>query len=218
MKILMAFCVILLGAIVALIVRSVRRRRQLCLFTKQIKEIRDQKTNRLIRVEEFDQETSALAMELQAFIDEEQLLMKQAEEERQAVKTMVAGISHDFRTPLTSAMGYLQMAMQDQELSEKSRSYLEKAISKTTYLKDLSDEFFALSVIEGKESEKAEMLSLKHMLEDVTLSQYEWIEAAGIAFSADVTEDSCDILASEVDMLRLLENLYSICCLQGMQP
>ena len=208
-NVLILLCVILAGVVAVLAVRLVQRKRQLTLFTRQLQEIREQRQNRLIRVEHFDGETIALAKELQAFVDEEQLLIKEAEADRQAVKTMVAGISHDFRTPLTAAGGYMQMIAQDQGLSQRSRSYLDKAIAKTAYLKELSDEFFALSLVEGKGSEERAVLSLKRMLEEVTLSQYEWIETAGIQFSAEVTEDSCDIFASEVDILRLLENLYS---------
>ena len=189
--------------------RLVQRKRQLRLFTKQLREIREQKQNRLIRVEDFDRDTVALAKELQAYVEEEQLLFKAAEEERQAVRTMVAGISHDFRTPLTAAIGYMQMTRQDQGMAEQSRLNLDKAIAKTTYLKELSDEFFALSLVESKGGEEPVKLSMKRMVEEVTLAQYEWTTAAGIAFTADVTTETCDILASEVDMLRLLENLYS---------
>lgn len=209
MKPLIVICVILAGVCALLVVRLIRRRRQLALFTEQLREIREQKQNRLIRVEQFDAGTVALAKELQAYVEEEQALIGKAEEERQAVKTMVAGISHDFRTPLTAASGYVQMTLQDPGLSEKNRAYLEKAMAKTTYLKELSDEFFALSLVEGKEGEETAKLSLRRMLEEVTLSQYEWIEAAGIDFSADLTEDPCEILASEVDVMRLLENLFS---------
>lgn len=209
MTIWMALCFLLLGICAALVIRLVRRRRQLALFTKQLQEIREQKQNRLIRVEQFDQDTVALAKELQAYVEEEQFLIKKAEEERQAVKTMVAGISHDFRTPLTAASGYVQMIGQDPGLSERSQAYLEKAISKMDYLKELSDEFFALSLVEGKESEELDRLSLKRVLEEVTLSQHDWIQAAGIDFTAEVTEDPCEITTSEVDVMRLLENLFS---------
>lgn len=209
MKPLISICVILAGVCALLAIRLIRRRRQLALFTNQLREIREEKQNRLIRVEQFDGQTISLAMELQAYVEEERQLIKAAQEDRQAVKTMVAGISHDFRTPLTAASGYMQMIAQDQGLSERSRAYLDKAIAKITYLKDLSDEFFTLSLVEGKEEEELTTLSLKRLLEEVTLSQYEWIRAANIGFSADVTEDACMITASEVDVLRLLENLYS---------
>ena len=64
-------CIILAGAVAILTVRLVQRKRQLALFTRQLREIREQKQNRLIRVEHFDGETVTLAKELQAFVDEE---------------------------------------------------------------------------------------------------------------------------------------------------
>ena len=69
----------------------------------------------------------------------EKELLEKAKEDRQSVKMMVAGISHDFRTPLTAAMGYMQMVRRSPEITEKNGEYLDIAIDKTKYLKDLSD-------------------------------------------------------------------------------
>jgi signal transduction histidine kinase len=178
------------------------------LFTGQLKEIREEKQNKLIRVEGFDKETVAIAKELQAYVEEERKLLEEAGKERQTVQTMVAGISHDFRTPLTAASGYMQIVAGDKELSDKNRAYIEKALNKTEYLRELSDEFFALSLVESRIEEYSQV-SLKRLLEEVTLSQHKWIEDNGIEFMADICEDACEIRANEVDILRLLENLYS---------
>ena len=200
---------VLLVVSAALAIKLVQQKRQLRLFIQQLKEIREERQERLIRVEGFDRESLDLAMELQQYVEEEKKLILEAEADRQAVKTMVAGISHDFRTPLTAAMGYLQMIGRDDAISENSGLYLDKAQAKMSYLRELSDEFFALSMIESSNDEDRVKLSMKRLLEEVTLSQHEWIEKAGLTFTADVTEEGCDIYASEVDIRRLLENLYS---------
>lgn len=200
---------VLLVVSAALAIKFVQQKRQLRLFIQQLKEIREERQERLIRVEGFDRESLDLAKELQQYVEEEKKLILEAEADRQAVKTMVAGISHDFRTPLTAAMGYLQMIGRDDALSENSGLYLDKAQAKMSYLRELSDEFFALSMIESSNDEERVKLSMKRLLEEVALSQHEWIEKAGLTFTADVTEEGCDIYASEVDMRRLLENLYS---------
>lgn len=200
---------VLLVVSAALAIKLVQQKRQLRLFIQQLKEIREERQERLIRVEGFDRESLDLAKELQQYVEEEKKLILEAEADRQAVKTMVAGISHDFRTPLTAAMGYLQMIGRDDALSENSGLYLDKAQAKMSYLRELSDEFFALSMIESSNDEERVKLSMKRLLEEVALSQHEWIEKAGLTFTADVTEEGCDIYASEVDMRRLLENLYS---------
>lgn len=125
------------------------------------------------------------------------------------MKHMVAGISHDFRTPLTAAMGYIQLAEKDEGLSEENSENLNKAYDKTKYLKELSDEFFALSVMENRSEEELGEISFKRLLENITLEQYEWTVKANMKFEADITEDPCMIRAAEVDMTRLLLNLYS---------
>ena len=200
---------VLLVVSAVLAIRLAQQKRQLRLFIQQLREIREERQERLIRVEGFDRESLELAKELQQYVEEEKKLILEAEADRQAVKTMVAGISHDFRTPLTSAMGYLQMIGRDDALSGNSGLYLDKAQAKMSYLRELSDEFFALSMIESSSDEDRVKLSMKRLLEEVALSQHEWIEKAGLDFTADMTEENCDIYASEVDMRRLLENLYS---------
>ncbi|MEE3400251.1 MAG: HAMP domain-containing sensor histidine kinase, partial [Eubacterium sp.] len=119
------------------------------------------------------------------------------------------GISHDFRTPLTSAMGYIQLAEKDETVSEKTAASLRKAYDKTKYLKELSDEFFALSVMENRSEKELTELSFKKLFENITLEQYDWTVKSGISFEADITDDPCMMQASEVDMTRLLINLYS---------
>ncbi len=95
---------VLLVVSAALAIKLVQQKRQLRLFIQQLKEIREERQERLIRVEGIDRESLDLAKELQQYVEEEKKLILEAEADRQAVKTMVAGISHDFRTPLTAAM------------------------------------------------------------------------------------------------------------------
>ena len=195
--------------VVALILRIINYKKQLHSFTKQIHILRTEKKDGLISVDNFDEDYINLAKELQQYVDEGHELIEQSEKDRQSVKHMVAGISHDFRTPLTAAMGYIQLAEKDEGLSVENVENLKKAYDKTKYLKELSDEFFALSLMENRPEEELTEISFKRLLENVTLEQYEWIGKTDIKFEADITDDSCMIRAAEVDMTRLLMNLYS---------
>ena len=200
---------VLLIIVLVLLLRIYIYKKQLRSFAEQLHDIRDEKQNGLISVESFGKDYLAIANELQQYVYDEQRLLEQSEKDRQSVKNMVAGISHDFRTPLTAAMGYIQLAEKDESLSEESSENLKKAYDKTKYLKELSDEFFALSVMENRKDEELEEISFKKLFENITLEQYEWSQSTGVKFSADVTDDPCMIKASEVDMTRLLMNLYS---------
>ena len=201
--------VVLMMTTIGLFLRIHLYKKQLQSFTEQVNSFRKEKRKGLINVESFGKEYIALATGLQQFVDEEQKLIDQSEKDRQSVKNMVAGISHDFRTPLTTAMGYIQLVEKDGNLSEENLDNLRKAYDKTIYLKELSDEFFALSLMENRTKEDYTDISFKKVIENVTLDLYEWVESSGIKFSADMVDDSCIVNAAEVDLTRLLMNLYS---------
>ena len=201
--------VVFMMTTIGLFLRIHLYKKQLHSFTEQVNSFRKEKRKGLINVESFGKEYMALATGLQQFVDEEQKLIDQSEKDRQSVKNMVAGISHDFRTPLTTAMGYIQLVEKDGNLSEENLDNLRKAYDKTIYLKELSDEFFALSLMENRTKEDYTDISLKKVIENVTLDLYEWVESSGIKFSADMVDDSCIVNAAEVDLTRLLMNLYS---------
>ena len=200
---------VLVIVITVLLLRIRIYKNQIRSFTKQMHDMRTKRQDGLINVDTFGKDYVELANELQKYVDEEQKIIEKSEMDRQSVKNMVAGISHDFRTPLTTAMGYIQLVQKDESLSQENVDNLGKAYEKTRYLKELSDEFFALSVMENRKDEEMEEISFKKLFENVTLEQYEWTQKADVKFSADVTEDPCMITASEVDMTRLLMNLYS---------
>ncbi len=195
--------------VIILLVRLHMGKKQLRSFTDQLRYIREDKQNRLITVDTFDKDYLNLANELEMYVEEERKLIEKSDNDRQSVKNMIAGISHDFRTPLTTAMGYMQLIQKDAGLSEENSENLKKAFDKTKYLKELSDEFFALSLIESRKEEDKTELSFKSIVENVTLEQYDWIKSGDIAFTADITDDPCILLATEVDMVRLITNLYS---------
>ena len=143
--ILCVFIPAIILLIILLAAKIVINEKQLKDFKDQLHEIRTENQNRLISVDTFGSSYTELAKELQQYVEDEKRLIKKAEEDRQSVNMMVAGISHDFRTPLTSATGYLEMAEESGELSEKNSEYINTALRKMRYLKELSDEFFALS-------------------------------------------------------------------------
>ena len=200
---------VLLLIIAGLLLRMNLYKKQLRAFTKQLRFFRKEKKNGLMNVESFGKDYIDLAKELQQFVDEEQEIIEQSEMDRQSVKHMVAGISHDFRTPLTATMGYIQLAEKDAGISEESSENLRKAYDKTKYLKELSDEFFALSLMENRSENELTEISFKRLLENVTLEQYEWTVESGMNFEVDITDDSCMLKAAEVDMTRLIMNFYS---------
>lgn len=90
-------------------------------------------------------------------------------------RELVANVSHDLRSPLTSVQGYIETILRkDQSLNpEQRRRYLETVAQNIRFLAQLVNELFELSVLETRQTlPRPEAFSLEELVQDVAL-QYE---------------------------------------------
>jgi signal transduction histidine kinase len=100
-------------------------------------------------------------------IDQQVETLKQTDAKR---REMVANVSHDLRTPLTSLHGYLEtLLLKDKNLSSKERrEYLEIATSQSARLNQLIGELFELAKLDSSETLiNIEPFSLAELAQDV---------------------------------------------------
>lgn len=102
-------------------------------------------------MEYFDRDIVALAKALNDYSDQIKERNRALEQDRTRLKNVIAGISHDFRTPLTAVKGYLQLMKKGGRIDDRDMEYLDIAIAKTEYLRVLSDAFFEVSYAEAKD-------------------------------------------------------------------
>ena len=85
-------------------------------------------------------------------------------------REMVANISHDLRTPLTSLQGYLEtLQIKSNDLtSEENKRYLETAVRQSQRLGKLVEDFFELAKLECREVQPVpEPFSLNELMQDI---------------------------------------------------
>jgi len=190
--------------------RLFRYKRQIRSFTQELERRLGGDVNSPLQVDMFEKEIVALAVELNKHTREQKEMMLQMEREREKLKNVIAGISHDFRTPLTGAYGYLQMVKKSGELSEKNEEYLDIALAKTLYLKELSDEFFEVSALEANTKQiETGMVHFDKLLQECILEQYGWIQENGLVTEFSVPEQSICVQGNAYYLTRILENLFS---------
>ncbi len=100
-------------------------------------------------------------------IDQQVETLKQTDAKR---REMVANVSHDLRTPLTSLHGYLEtLLLKDEDLSsQERREYLEIATSQSARLNQLISELFELAKLDSSETLiNIEPFSLAELAQDV---------------------------------------------------
>lgn len=202
-------CVCLFAILTFLLWKYVSLKHNIRSFSQELEKLKNSDYRQPVKVTDFDKDLAELAVKVNEHTDIQRQLGNEYEQSKRQLGTVISGISHDFRTPLTASLGYLQMIEKSGELSEKNAEYLGIAMQKNRYLKELSDEFFELSKIEnGGEDLNIEEINLSNILTETVLEQHSWIEARNI--SADFEISDCIMIQTDVHCLtRILSNLMS---------
>ncbi len=207
--VLIAVIVCLSVLLIIFLVKYITLKKQLRSFSRQVECRKDAEYNCPVKVDCFDKDIVELAVVLNGHTEIQRSLAVEYENSRRKLNNVISGISHDFRTPLTASLGYLQMIEKSGELSDKYAEYLTVALQKNKYLKELSDEFFELSKLENS-NEKIilEKVNLSNLLSDTIMEQYGWIEKRGIKPEFEI-DDGIVIESSLFYIMRIAENLFS---------
>lgn len=108
---------ILILIIIILSVRLFLNRRQLLSIRKQVEFIRENETNMELSITSSHRGWSSLAVSLNKLLKDIKEREYVIHKHENSFKQSITSISHDLRTPLTSASGYVQMLYKD-ELDE----------------------------------------------------------------------------------------------------
>lgn len=195
---------------VILAVRLHQYKRQIKIFAEKTGARVEFDMNAPVSVDYFSKEITDLANALNAYTDKAKKYNLDLVKEQQKLKNVMAGISHDFRTPLTAARGYLQLLDKKGAIGTDERKYYNIIIEKMDYLAMLSDAFFSVSKIEaGGEDIELHRVNITNLLTETLLGQYPWIEENGIRLTADIPEQDIYVMSNADCLMRIFNNIFS---------
>ena len=137
--VLAIICVCLLFLLCILLWKYISLKRNIRHFSQELEKLKDSDYKQPVKVTDFDRDLAELAVKVNEHTDIQRQLGVEYEERKKQLGTVISGISHDFRTPLTASLGYLQMIEKSGELSDKNAEYLGIAMQKNRYLKAYSN-------------------------------------------------------------------------------
>ncbi|MBR1751071.1 MAG: HAMP domain-containing histidine kinase [Ruminococcus sp.] len=192
-----------------LLIKIILFKRSLRQITRSIDEIPENDTNALIGTESYDKDISELCRKLNSSL----VTLRQKEIKYQKgdteLKTAIAGISHDIRTPLTAIKGYTELL--EKETDPKKRTeYIKIIKERTAALRQLSEELFDYSVTVSKESGgQKEEVYINMLLEECIATMYTSLSEKGITPEIELTDKKILKQADRAQVSRVFTNILS---------
>lgn len=179
-------------------------------IVRQLQLYNNRKTNKKIDITLIDQDIEHLGVEVNRLIDlyvmENRKRVLFEKEQRQTV----ANMSHDLRTPLTSIIGYIQIANNENLSEVEKEELLAIAFDRAKRLERLLNDFFELSVLESTDYElKLQRINLTKLLTEVLVSFYDRFQEKRLEPTIEGLENNVTIFADHSAVTRVIENLLS---------
>ena len=134
------------------------------------------------------------------------------------MKELIANVSHDIRTPLTSLKGYFELLMQEygDKQSDREMQYAMVMNERMNTLNDLLDELFTYTKLQSDDYvlELSEY-DLTRLILDTLFSFYGIFKDKGIEPVLDINETSVITSCNEVAVKRVVANIIRNAMLHG---
>ncbi len=212
MKILVSVLIICLLMAVGKILIDRKRMKQISFQLKLVK-VNQSQAN--VPIQGYDKAQNELITEINQLI--EKLKSKENEFHRlsQQNKLMISSISHDFRTPLTSIMGYIQI-LQEKIDSENEKRYLKIVEERAINLNRLIEDFYTLSIIDSEEFPlEIKKVNPKVILQNQIALYYEELSKTFPTIIVEMDEKPLFLFSSERALTRIFANLLKNAFLYG---
>jgi two-component system sensor histidine kinase VanS len=135
------------------------------------------------------------------------------ENERGALKSnkdMITAVAHDLRTPLTSLVGYMELALDEKHTIEERQKYAAIAEDKARVLQKMIEELFDYTkLMSGEVKLHKEEIDIVELLRQMIEEFYPIFEQNGLEFEFNTNAESVHIMADPLLLARVVQNLIS---------
>ena len=211
---LITACGILAVGFIAVLIRLLRVKKDLRQMSEKLAEISQTDTNAQLTTDTFDRDIAAFIKNINFMLDRNRRDYFEIHRIEAALKRAITNISHDLRTPLTSAKGYLQMT-ENSDLDDATKArYLSIIRERLDALTVLMDSLFAFSrAVEGDVTLKS--VNVNNLLRDTLVGSFAELESKGFTVENNIPDAPFYCMCDEDALKRVVQNLIKNAAVHG---
>ncbi|WP_167957557.1 sensor histidine kinase [Anaerosporobacter faecicola] len=200
--------VILFVLVLLLLIQLYLDRKQVVSLRKQIEFIRDNKTNMELTTSIRKGGFRRLALAMNTLLKEIKKREYVTRKQEDSFKQSITSISHDLRTPLTSATGYIQMLNKGDLDEEKQKEYLQIIGSRIRSVNEMLNQLFEYTRLEaGEYPLEMKRMDLNGILCDTISMFYEELVQNNIEPEIQMEEKAFWVEGDSSAFIRVIENI-----------
>lgn len=175
---------------------------------QKIEELKRIDTNYLIHSEHNLKEINPIITQINRLIKETKTIESDYNNKSKTLMKMITNISHDLRTPLTSAIGYINMILYSNLSEEEKKNELEIVAERLKRLEELINSFFEFSkIISSNKTPEIRKINLNAVLENCIANYYEDYKNANREISLSYNQNKIIVDSNQELLTRIFENL-----------
>ncbi|NQX61683.1 sensor histidine kinase [Paenibacillus qinlingensis] len=203
---------ILLGIIIFIQLKiRIDQSRHLRYLQTKLTDILDQESSEKVHIHTNSTQLQRLLIAINRLLDANRKVEADYTRMENAIKKMVANMSHDLKTPLTVVLGLTETLAHDLTASEEERKRLSlKVHERTLDILNLTNQFFDLARLEsGDRPLPLSKINLSEACRNGILFYYEMIESQGLEVEVTIPEKPIYAYGNSEAIGRVLQNLLS---------
>lgn len=134
--------------------------------------------------------------------------LEAAEQANRAKTIFLSNMSHEIRTPMNAIIGLDNIALNDKEISDKTRDYLQKIGASAEHLLNLINDILEMSRIEsGKMTLKNECFSFRKLIEQINALFSGQCQEKKIEYHCKIKDIEEDYIGDSIKLKQVLINI-----------
>jgi len=187
---------------------AVLLKRDINLLNHTLRTIEQSDTNMRATTETFDKNISELCNTINDILDKQTKIIMSSDKSNREFRQAITNISHDLRTPLTSAIGYIQIIKSGNTPDDKKREYFDIIEQRLKSLSNLMNELFEYTqIIEGKSAQNIEKVNVCNVLRDIISDYYGDFMDNNFTVEVNIPDVPVYVLCDAGSLRRVIQNL-----------